>query len=282
MSEFLSGIVSYFYSDLRYKEQTRQFKKSLYLISLVNAFYWLRYYSLFFGSSSVVYHSASHASGPGDLTFLLYHSEWQGAGALCIAAVIVICGLSLWFTRSHFLADVILWLLVLNIHNTLYATLTGGNFLLNQFLFFNCFLSFTSKRSSGKSRDLNVLLHNFSVIAIILQICLAYFLAALSKLADPLWVHGEAMASVMQIEHFSLYSALDFDPGFKSVYRIFNFVVLFFQLLFPVFVWIKPLKKPLLLLGIAIHLYISLMMGLFMFGIIMIVGLLFFWPVRTD
>jgi hypothetical protein len=56
--------------------------------------------------------------------------------------------------------------------------------------------------------------------------------------------------------------------------------VLGYQLLFPVLVWIKKIKKMFLLLGILMHLYIAFVMGLVEFGSVMIISYIIFWPIK--
>jgi hypothetical protein len=53
--------------------------------------------------------------------------------------------------------------------------------------------------------------------------------------------------------------------------------VLAYQILFPAVVWFKKIKKPFLILGILMHVYISLVMGLVLFGLIMIICYAIFW-----
>jgi hypothetical protein len=60
-----------------------------------------------------------------------------------------------------------------------------------------------------------------------------------------------------------------------------NYVVLAYQLLFPVLVWIKKIKKPFLILGILMHLYIAFVIGLVSFGFVMILPYIYFWPNST-
>ena len=59
-------------------------------------------------------------------------------------------------------------------------------------------------------------------------------------------------------------------------------VVMFYQLLFPIVVWIKQIKKIVLFIGIVMHLYIGLVMGLPEFAAIMILSYVFFWPIKTS
>lgn len=272
--------VSYFFSEFRYRSQTIWFKHALYFVLLIYSFYWLLHYDLLFGSHSIVYSLRTSPQGVKDLAFQLYNSPSEYLGACYIVGVAVLSILALLLKRVYFVFDIIIWFLVLNIHNKIYPTLTGGNFLLNQFLLFNCFLSFKFEKGAGFFSSIKVYLHNFSVLAIMLQLCVAYFLSALAKLGDDSWIAGTAIARVVMIDHFSPGSGLDFNFKYTIIYSLLSYLVLAYQLFFPILVWLKPIKKPFLLFGILMHLYISLVMGLLMFGLIMIIGYIYFWPVK--
>jgi hypothetical protein len=65
--------------------------------------------------------------------------------------------------------------------------------------------------------------------------------------------------------------------GYGMPGRILNYLVIWYQLLFPVLVWIKPIKKWYLLAGIVQHLFIAFVLGLPSFGLIMIVAYAIFY-----
>ena len=281
-SQSLHKLLTYFFSGYRYQSQAIWFKNSLYILLLFMCAYWFAYYDLYFGSSSIVYSTHSGVGSIKNLAFLLYNSESVYLGAYYIAAVAVLCVMSLFLRNLYFIFDIVIWFFVLNIHNKIYPTLTGGNFLLNQFLFFNCFLSYRHKPGPGALRTLRMYLHNFSSLAIVIQLCVAYFLSALAKLGDANWIEGRAISQVFLTEHFSLYTIFKYGANWTPAYKLFNYLILFYQLLFPLLVWIKPVKKPFLIFGILMHLYISFVMGLVTFGIIMIIGYIYFWPMKRS
>jgi hypothetical protein len=177
-----------------------------------------------------------------------------------------------------FLSNFLIWMLVLNIHNKIYASNTGGEFMLNQLLFFNCFSSNTYVSTDKIHNQLKRLLHNFAVVAIIVQVCLAYLLSALPKLQDPSWLNGNAVAQIAAIDHFSLPHLSNNNILYQLALKFLNYVVLLYQLLFPALVFIRKIKKAFLLMGILMHLYIAFVMGLVDFGLIMMLSYLYFWP----
>jgi hypothetical protein len=275
-------LTAYFFSDYRYKTQVVWFRRFLYLFLLAQGLYYAWYYDFLFGADSIVVVSPGHPGFFKELPFLLYNSGSAILGWFFIGAVLLLSGGQLFTGRSFFVADLLLWLLVMNLNNRVYPALTGGDHLLSQFLFFNCFLVSRFRETHSWQGQMKICLHNLGVVALLVQICLVYFLSALAKLEDPSWWAGQAIITVAQIDHFTLFSFMR-PPAMPSAVLVFlNYLVLFYQLLFPLIVWIRPLKKPFLLIGILTHVYIMFAMGLLGFGLIMIMAYVFFWPVKRQ
>ena len=169
--------------------------------------------------------------------------------------------------KSNYFIRFFLWVIIINLNNFLYPTLSGGDYLLNQLLLFNIFLTNKSFKSSIIN-ELSNLIHNLALIGIKIQICLVYALAAWFKINDVNWLNGSAIYEIFQIPEYSntLFYSLP-----KWFCTISTYLVLVYQLSFCILVWIKPIKKYILALGILQHLVIAFGMGLFSFGIIMIV-----------
>jgi hypothetical protein len=216
-----------------------------------------------------------------DLAFFLYAQSNSNAGYFFILPLLVLCVAGLFKLRIHILTDLVIWWIVVNIHNKIYPTLTGGEFFLNQLLFFNCFISDKFVSKGNFISQLKICVHNFGVIAIIIQVCMVYFFAALAKLGDESWLNGTAVLKTAQVEQYSLHSIVMSVEKFSWLFIILNYIVFAYQLLFPVLVWIKKIKKPFLVIGILTHLYIAFVMGLMSFGFIMILPYVYFWPALT-
>ncbi len=246
----------------------------------VKAVYWLCYYDLYFGQNAIAYITPYSLGKLKDVAFLLYSDSVPAFGYFFIIGTLVFLTLSYFVKKIPFVFEFIIWLLIINIHNKIYTTLTGGDFLLNQFLFFNCFLSKKFDENLSWQNSLSKCIHNFGVIAIIIQIQLVYLIAGIAKLNSSDWLNGTAVLQLNNIEHFNLFSFSFIASGFMGYFI--NYFVLLYQLLFPVLIWIDKIKKPLLLLGILMHLYIAFVTGLVGFGIIMIIAYVFFWPFKKQ
>lgn len=275
-------LISYFFFDYRSKIQSIWFKRLLYIYLIIRSVQWLFHFELLFGENSIIFSTPQSIGFFKDLAFILYS---QTEPALSLAFLIALIGVSTFHflsTKFSFFGDVLIWFIVINVHNKLYPSLTGGDLLLNQFLFFNCFISARFIKKETWFNSLSMCVHNMAVLGIILQLCLVYFLSGLAKVGDSEWLSGQAIISVAKIRHFSLYSFLSYTTLLDPLYFFLNYLVLFYQILFPILVWIGSLKKPLLLIGIGMHVYIGFVMGLPEFSAIMIIAYVYFWPVKTS
>lgn len=278
----MKKLSNYFFSDYHLKAQTLWFKRLLYLFLIVESLYYLNYYDLLFGANSIVTVTPGEPGYFKHFAFVLYNSDYAGLGFYFLIAILLLSLLQLFTRKFSFVVNFILWLLMINIHNRIYPTLTGGNNLLNQFLFFNCFLSATFLKDEQWQTQLKIAFHNLGLLAIILQICLLYLFSAVAKFSDPEWLSGQAITTICQIARFSLFSSPAYINSWKPILVFINYLVLFYQLLFPAFIWFSKIKKPFLIMGIIMHLYIAFFMGLVSFGFVMMLGYVFFWPVKTS
>lgn len=272
----MQTLIHYFFKGQLLPLHSKVFKIALYLFIILKCVYWLFHYPLLFGSEAIIYKSIGHATVIKDLAYILYNNRSPSLPLYFILATLFVCSFMLFRKKTNMAADLALWLIVENIHFDIYATLTGGDYLLNQLLFFNIFIAIDRSVERDTYRELYVCLHNGAVTAVIIQVCLVYLVAGLSKLNDAGWMSGQALDGVYKLDHFSL----EYKPGGETWNRIITYVVLFYQLLFPVLVWIRPIKIPFLILGVAMHLYIAFVVGLPAFGLIMTISYIYFWPTR--
>ncbi len=219
----------------------------------------------------MIYNQPGFIGGIKDAVFILnnHYSKNLSIAFILLLATLSVVGL---LRKSNYLSNLVLWLVMLNLNSFLYSTLTAGDYLLNQLLFFNIFFS-VKRTPHTVVNDLKTALHNTALIGIKVQICLVYFLASWFKLTDSAWLDGTAVYHIFQIPEYT--SALLFSlPLWCCV--ILNYATLAYQLLFPFLIWFRPLKIYVFAFGIIQHLIIAVAMGLFSFGIIMIISYILF------
>jgi hypothetical protein len=262
--------------------QSERFKNCIYVYLILRSLFWLNSYDLLFGEHTIVYSTYQDIGNFKDICFILLNSKSHIFSLFFLLGVVALSSFNLIFKHDRLIPDILLWLLILNLHNKVYATLTGGDFLLNQLLFYNIFLLFNFKLFSEKFQFLNILLHNGALISIIIQICIVYVLSGFAKLLDKDWQYGLALNILSEIEQFKLTGFSIQNKGFHPILIVLNYMILFYQLLFPIFISIKKIKKAFLWLGIGIHIYIMVFMGLFWFSLIMLITYVFFWPIKAS
>ncbi len=280
MGHFLQNRINWFYSKYQYQFQTYWFKKLLYGFVALKTIYWLGGYQFYFGPKSLIYCAPYHIGSVKDLAFLLYASTDPFQGYVFLIPLLLLSIFRVISSRLYFIPEFLAWFLVININNRLYPTLTGGDYLLNQFLLFSCFLSTSFDQSKSFFSDLKLGLHNLAVLAVIIQVCIVYSLSALAKLTDAEWLTGEAIYDISQVNHFNLFEFAGSGLLSKPILIFLNYLILLYQALFSIVVWVRPIKKPFIVIGLFMHVYIIFVMGIVEFGLIMLLSYIYFWPFK--
>lgn len=262
------------------QKNANYFKKIIYLFIIIKSAYWLLNYNLLFGTNSIVtIKKFSDLGFISDLAFYLYGSAQVNAAYWFLSIALLLGFLGVFKKQIYILNDFLLWLIVINIHNRIYPVLSGGDFLLNQLLFFNIFIGYSHKKTDP---SYSVITHNFGVAGIILQLCWVYFIAGWAKLQSEDWMNGNAILLTFKTTHFSNDFFISLIEKTPFLFIFANYFLIAYQLLFPLLIWFKKIKKPMLFVGIVIHLLIAFGMGLVTFGLVMLIPYIFLWPLKQD
>lgn len=268
----MNFITKYFFGELKGVRQVLLFRKVVSFLILYRLISAGIHFSFFYSSTHAIYLKPLVLASWKDLFNLLIIYDSSGLRILFLV-LSGILAILLFLDRLGFSLRVLLFFLIVNLHNFIYPSLTGGDFLFFQFLFWNIFFFIKPDNKKKWLQDFQYLSHHVSFLSIRLQICLAYGIAAYFKCIDPEWLNGTAVSTTLQVDMFSL-------PFFQnitvSVALFMTYFTLLYQVLFPVTVWIKPIKKYILIIGIVQHLFIALVMGLPWFSAVMITGYIFF------
>lgn len=267
----MNSITTYLFKEQNQTREVGWFRNALYLFLLYKVFVYVYQFQDLFSHERLIYHQVKHINPIVDLVFYLNNHYSVSLVSVFIFGVFVLSVVGL-LKKSNYVSNTILWILIMNLTSFLYPTLTAGDYLLNQILFFNCFLI---PKASSKILldDLKTVLHNFALGALKIQVCLAYFVAAYYKIIDDSWTSGEAIYQTFQIPEFSN-SFLVSIP--HSITVALTFFTIAYQLSFAFLVWFRPFKIYLFSFGIMQHLLIAFGMGLFQFGVIMCICYILF------
>ncbi len=261
------------------------FKNLLYIFILLKCFFWALNFDLLFGENALSYVNSTAVS----LTdyknaisyskhfayVLLYSStSWHSVLALTLVAFISLFSLA---KRSYIVMDLLLFFLLVNINFKIYTSTTAGDPLMTNLCFLSVFLRKEFMRKEGIWGDLKVLLHNFSFLALIVQVCIVYVYSAMAKWIDDDWVNGDAITLVNKAVHYSNYFLINNADTLHPISLVITYFILMYQTVFPIFVFLPKIKKYFLNMGVLMHLYIAFVMGLFFFGLIMALTYILFY-----
>lgn len=113
------------------------------------------------------------------------------------------------------------------------------------------------------------------------QLCVIYGYSGLEKLKGATWWSGEALWYVLANSQLARFD-MTWMASFPIVIVLATYATLLWEIYFPVLVWVKPLRKPLLAFGVLLHFQIGLLMSIPHFGAIMALSYLNFFQGRPD
>lgn len=165
-------------------------------------------------------------------------------------------------------------LLTWSLHGRNPLVLSGGNNLVQILLVYAMFADCSGRSAVGPTRRSTPylgLLHNAAYLAIVVQVCLVYFSAGIWKVHGERWFFGTALYYALRAPEFLL-------PGISEpIYQSATLVVLFsyatwmFQLAFPFAICMRrEIRVAMLAVALGFHVSIIVVMGLSVFGLLMI------------
>mgnify|MGYP000611757988 CR=1 FL=1 len=281
----IGKIAEIFIQPFPHWEKIDFFRKVLYVFLLVNAISLLPIATEIFAYDGIVGSSGWNTTYPwymqGSRVLVNVLSHPLNSSNTWISNVFVygqiaalIAGIFNFMPR---LMSVIVYFLTVNLFLKGYLMFTGGEALVNILLFY---LIFVQRSNHGKATPtfstLQNVLNNTFYWVILIQICVLYFFSTAYKLIDEFWLNGEALMYISRVDAFSSGIMRWLFADNPTVSLIATYSVLLYQSLFPILVWFKRIKVPFLLVGVVFHLSISFGMGVFTFGILMILTYLLF------
>ncbi|WP_066759507.1 hypothetical protein [Crocinitomix algicola] len=278
----MNRIAEIFIRPFPYAEKVSFFKRILYIFLIINSLTLIPIVDQIFaypgilGSSGWYSGTPWYLQGSRALVNLLSHPynlgrNWIAYVFLFGQLLFLILGL---IGRLPRLSAILVYFFTVNLFGRGYLVFTGGETLINLLLFYLIFID--TRKKSFENNDLQNLANNTFYWIMLIQICLLYFFSNFYKLMDPAWQSGEAIMFVSRINAYSsnLMHWLFADNLFLS--QLATYSVLAYQALFPILVWNKRIKIPFLVYGVVLHLGIAFGMGIFTFGIVMIISYLLF------
>jgi hypothetical protein len=143
--------------------------------------------------------------------------------------------------------------------------------------FYLFFLLFADYRDDEHYRpgDLQAVLGSMAYRLCQIQVCVIYGYSGLKKLKGYSWWNGEAIWSSLADSQlarwdFSVLSHFPLSLAFAA------YLTLAWEIYFPALIWFKPIRKPLLTIGVLLHLGIAVGLNLPFFAAIMVLTYVLF------
>jgi hypothetical protein len=156
--------------------------------------------------------------------------------------------------------------------------LTGGDnflYLVAFFLMFaDCGEHFSLDAISGRNRiqprPFAAMVHNYAVLAIIIQLSLVYLTSAFYKLEGPLWQNGTAIYYVLRLSEFNLSPLARHFYDTEILVRLLTWATAVFEISWPFLIWNRRTKPFAALGAVLMHAMIGYFMGLVWFSFVFI------------
>lgn len=275
MNSSWGNILEQWQAALPRREVSALFLRGLYLVTFLNFLHLLPIADMLWGEDYFIILRDQYEGGIGHFAMLLNHPEWRSLYKLFLYPAMALSFLGI-FGISSLLSRIVLWLLFVNLHFGNPEISNGGWHVLHHLLLLSVFLFDVNPASDTKLASAGRLFHNLAFYGICVQIALVYLVAGVHKLLGERWLSGEALAYVLSLPELSRPFVWQMVEGNNLLLRLGTWAALFYQLLFPVLIWMKKVRPWLLLAGLGFHLCIVLVVGVVDFGLIMIVAYLIF------
>ncbi len=188
-----------------------------------------------------------------------------------------ICFIALGFfiKTNHYITILIFWF-SFSLSRLIQPIMNGSDLVLNLFLFLSIFFNVVSI----SQKEIRLAISNFAVLFCRIQLALIYFLSGYDKLLSAAWRSGDAIYS---IQHLDFFVNERFSSTFSQQASLyFAWLIISFELLFPILIWIRKIRLPFLIVGVVFHIGIIIFLNLPDFGIIMILSYLIFYPFKDS
>ncbi len=188
-----------------------------------------------------------------------------------IVILLNILGIGRWFTA------LLLFLMVDFLEKMNTSFVNGGDKMVRLILLYMIFANsyqyfvlYKNRKEVSEKGKLKNLISNLAAVSIMLQLCVAYFGSGIAKINDTFWLNGEATYYALSMERFVGTSLNKYIVQQKWIDYLTNYGTIIFELFFPILIWIKKMRKPLLITGAIFHMCIYIFMMIYGFEIVFI------------
>lgn len=126
------------------------------------------------------------------------------------------------------------------------------------------------RHATDRTNPFAALLHNYAVLAIVIQLSLLYFTSAFYKIQGHMWQDGTAIYYVLRAAEFNLSPLAHYFYDSDTVVTLLTWSTIIFQMAWPFLIWQKRARIFVAAGALALHSMIGYFMGLVWFSAAMI------------
>lgn len=234
---------------------------------------------LFFGAHGIMPSDILPDIMPMEYRFSLFRI-FTDSVTLWIGNVVLLAGLLALAAGFHSrVAALIVWALHLSFVHRNMSVAYGVDTISCFFLFYLLFADYRDDRNF-KSGDIRAILGSMSFRFCQIQVCIIYAFSGLKKLKGFTWWNGDAIWNSLagpQLARWDFSWLAHFPYTLAGV----AYLTLAWEIYFPALIWIKPLRIPMLLVGVILHLGIAIGLNLTFFASLMVLTYVFFLDRET-
>lgn len=211
--------------------------------------------------------------------YLLSYDAINAYYVVCLCGQLIATGLCLWRITWRWPRLLALFF-TYNLDNRAYLILDGGNNIIHLMLIYALLLEPSPQVVSANTwlQQIRYALSNATVVVGRVQICFIYLVAGLTKVTGDTWQQGTALFYTLNVTEYMIPWVADLMTRHYYLSVVGSYATLLFQLSFPWLVWFRQTRYVVLAGGTFLHLQISFVMGLLMFGFAMMVCYTLFTP----
>lgn len=243
------------------------FSRLVYLWVLINGLFLLPIMDLVIGVDGYTYRTSFSPTLRDNLVYMLNYSPeryviiyWCMMAASFMALINV----------GGMLARLLSWVSLLIIASSTNLLFNAGIHVAFNWAFLLIFLF------PMRETDWKVLLSRLAFLGVKVQFLIIYFFSGVFKLKAEDWWSGDAVRLLSFLPQYTPDWAASILQSMNWLAITVNYTIMFYLIVFPLLIWVKRIKTPLMIIGLGFHLYTALVMGLYDFGAIMLIGYVLF------
>lgn len=274
MNKIFNHISFWFNQEFRYENRISTFRKLIMLFIILNSIIVLFASNSILGPNAYFQASPAREWGLAPLLSFWNYPALLPYNWLFLILLILFAGF-VFFEKYERWMSLLVFVFWMNFLNRTSVINTGGEVLIGLFLFYLLFIGRTKSKDPLIKLIQNALNNTFTY-AIVIQFLSVYIISSWWKLLDEGWMSGFALLHAMNIDTYSFFGIGEFLYDHIWISKVLTYLSIIYQVSFPMLVWNKKIKPYLLISGVLFHLSIAIFMGIFSFGLIMIIGYVLF------